>query len=64
VTTPAPDRRCGTCVFWERSKANQELGYCEWPRLHQPASLYTRPVMHMNDGTDCAKHDGGSPDAE
>ena len=47
-------RRCGTCRWWERSALSHGLGYCEWPRLHLPASIATRPVMHKNKGTDCA----------
>lgn len=60
----APDRRCGTCKWWERSKAHSEMGYCEWPKAHLPASIATRPMMHEDEGTDCSQWSDGADAVE
>jgi hypothetical protein len=67
VTSPATDRRCGTCKWWVRD-ANPIIqpayiawGDCEWPKAHRPASLPTDAVeMDENEGTDCSQWSDGA----
>lgn len=62
MTAPAPDRRCGTCVFWETT--SERWGWCEWSRANMPASLRDVREMHKDHGTDCSQWADGAEAGE
>lgn len=68
MTAPAPDRRCGTCVFWERdpSPANRLFGSvygdCTWAHTHLPIHMQTdQGKMKEYEGGRCSQWTDGGP---
>lgn len=60
----APDRRCGTCQWWEPWRGWAGWGACVWSKAHMPTSLLATPDMHQNAGTDCAMWSDGADAGE
>lgn len=67
MTAPAPDRRCGTCKWWEPDTdpsnriTGERWGNCEWPTANLPASMSRYAVeMDENEGTDCSQWSDGA----
>lgn len=74
MTAPAPDRRCGTCKWWERYRTNSEYGRCEvllqmlpfWAHVHDSNDhedeTYPTRIGSTKEtaGTDCAMWSDGA----